>query len=368
MKSSKNSILYLLHLPPPVHGSSIVGAAIKDSELINNEFDCVYVNLLASKSISESGKISFRKILNFISIFLKVFLLLIFKRPKLCYLALSSTRGAFLKDVVLVMLLKIFHIKRVFHLHNKGVSIYAANRCYRLLYKFVFKNSSVILLSNALYYDIQDFVPFENIYICPNGIYDETNNTLDDVDSNKKDTPTLLFLSNLISSKGVYVLLDACTILQQKGYKFACDFVGGEGDITLDEFNSNVKKRGLSTFVKYLGQMYGVDKQKAFRNADIFVHPTMNDCFPLVLLEAMQNSLPVISTIEGGIVEIVDDKITGYLVQKNNVDSLVKRIEILLSNVHLRHQMGAAGRLKYENEYTLLMFEKKIVNILKALC
>ena len=48
-----NRILFLLHLPPPVHGSSMVGKWINESELVNGSFDCRYINLLASKSVNE---------------------------------------------------------------------------------------------------------------------------------------------------------------------------------------------------------------------------------------------------------------------------------------------------------------------------
>ena len=48
--SEKKNILFLLHVPPPVHGSSMVGKAIADSELINSTFRCRYLNLLMSRT------------------------------------------------------------------------------------------------------------------------------------------------------------------------------------------------------------------------------------------------------------------------------------------------------------------------------
>ena len=56
------------------------------------------------------------------------------------------------------------------------------------------------------------------------------------------------------------------------------------------------------------------DVMKYVKREDVFVFPTFyhNECFPLVLLEAMQHHLPCISTTEGGIPGIIDDKETGY--------------------------------------------------------
>ena len=53
----KSKILFILHLPPPVHGSSMVGQYIKDSKVvINTSFDAQYINLSTSKTIDEIGK------------------------------------------------------------------------------------------------------------------------------------------------------------------------------------------------------------------------------------------------------------------------------------------------------------------------
>ena len=58
----KAKILFIMHMPPPVHGAAMVGQWIHDSKIINNEFDCYYINPSVSSNISEVGKIKFIKI------------------------------------------------------------------------------------------------------------------------------------------------------------------------------------------------------------------------------------------------------------------------------------------------------------------
>ena len=99
----------------------------------------------------------------------------------------------------------------------------------------------------------------ENLIVCPNGIPESLD--YEPIAERHNQVPHLLFLSNLIESKGVWVLLDALKILNDKGYSFVCDFVGGEtSEIDEAKFNEEVKKRGLGRFVVYNGRKYGVEK------------------------------------------------------------------------------------------------------------
>ena len=58
----------------------------------------------------------------------------------------------------------------------------------------------------------------------------------------------------------------------------------------------------------------------------------------------MQFSLPVVSTFEGGIPDIVENGKTGFLVKQEDVEALAEKLEILINNPRLREQMGQHGR------------------------
>jgi glycosyltransferase involved in cell wall biosynthesis len=72
----------------------------------------------------------------------------------------------------------------------------------------------------------------------------------------------------------------------------------------------------------------------------------------------------VISCPEGGIPDIVEDGINGILVPQKNIEALANAIEKLIYDSALRTKMGNEGRLKYEKQFTLETFEKKLVSIL----
>jgi glycosyltransferase involved in cell wall biosynthesis len=289
-----------------------------------------------------------------------VFKNVVLNRPDLCYLTISSKVPSLYKDASIVFLLKLFGIKLIYHFHNKGVRENQERNIDNLIYRFVFKKSDVILLSKFLYPDIEKYVPEEHVYYCPNGIADREIHG----EKRKNTVAEILFLSNLIESKGVYVLLEACKLLRDKELDFHCTFVGGIGDISEEIFLSKLKELNLVECVNYAGKKFGKEKEIVFANSDIFILPTLNDCFPLVLLEAMQYSMPVVSTFEGGIRDIVDDSVTGYLVQQKNIGELAEKLEILIKNRELRQQMGKAGRIKYETEFTSEIFERRVHEIL----
>lgn len=364
-------ILFILHIPPPVHGSSVVGKAIIDSQVINKAFECSYINLGTSRTVDEIGKNPFVKIGRYLHIVFQVLKQLISNKPNLCYLAITAKGPAFYKDSVIALLAKLFGVQVVYHFHNKGVSARQHRALDNFLYQRVFKGAYAILLSKYLHPDVEKFFIPERVYYCPNGISplnppegDVRQKTLD---KNQNEKVEILFLSNLIESKGVFVLLEACKILQQKQLPFNCTFVGGEGNITAKQFHEKVKELGLEKPVLYLGKKYGIEKEEVFSNADIFVHPTYEDCFPLVLLEAMQHKLPVVSTFEGGIPDIVDDNTTGFLVPQKNVEALAEKLELLINDSGLRQKMGEAGFSKFEKEYTIEIFENRLKDILSEI-
>ena len=357
----KTKVLFVLQYPPPNHGASFVGEMIKDSSIINSEFNTSYVNSNLSYSTSRIGKIRIRKILVFSIIVSRVLFKLVFFKPDICYFSITAKGSGFFKDFLVGALLKLFSPKVVYHFHNKGVSKVQHHYYYDVCYNLLFRNSKVILLSERLYYDVSKYFNRDDTFICPNGIP-----VVGKMPSSSQGI-RLLFLSNLFKSKGVYELLEACKILADRKVVFTCDFIGAEGDITWHDFESKVDELEINQYVTYHGKKYGADKDLFFQRASIFIHPTFEDCFPLVLLEALNFSLPVITTNVGAIEDIVIDNYNGYILKELTSDYLAKSILLLMLNPDKIKSMGLRSKELFEECYSKHIFEKNLKEIIKVI-
>lgn len=360
---SQPKILFILHLPPPIHGAAMMGKYIHDSRIINETFDCNYINLTLAKNLQDIGKGGFRKLVDFIFQLRRIYKEVKFSHPDFCYVTPNAKGAAFYKDFVVVMMLKAMGQKVVVHYHNKGVATRQNRILDNWLYQHFFKKLIVILLAKPLYQDICKYVKVKDVYFCPNGIPIQKNIPVH-INHEKFN---ILFLSNMMKEKGVWDLVKACQILKEKGKIFHCHFVGKWSNISEEEFRRKIQLLDMGNYISAYGGKYGNEKEAYFQKANIFVLPTHNECFPLVLLEAMEYGIPCISTQDGGISAIIDEGKTGYVIEKKNPQVLADKIKILMEQPVLCKTMGIAGREKLESEFTLEKFECKLRDIFQEI-
>jgi glycosyltransferase involved in cell wall biosynthesis len=376
-----------MHYPPPIHGSAIIGKIIKESKYINSKYDSRFINLSISYTINDIGKGKIVKILRYFTIICNTLKQLIFFRPDLCYMTPVSKGIGFYKDFIIILIVKIFNVRIIYHFHNKGICHRQNRFIDNLLYRYTFKNEQVILLSRLLYYDIEKYVSKENVYYCPNGIPEldeayysssiakklgirinsEINYNHDSGKKNEKKITNIVFLSNLIKSKGILMLIEACRILREKKIDFSCIIAGDEGDLTIKELKQEISEYKLSSYISVIGKIQGIEKIEMLKNADIFVFPSFyhNECMPLVLLEAMQHLLPIVTTAEGAIPDVVEDGVSGFIIPRQDVQTLAEKLEFLIQNPVERELMGEKGYNRFNKEFTIDVFENRLTFILE---
>ena len=354
-----------MQLPPPIHGAGMVNSLVANSEIIKGNYDIDIVNFQFAKSVKGVAKISFRKLVMMVGYTFQIIWKFLSGKPDLVYFTIAPLGVAFYRDAAYVLILKTLGAKLVFHLHAQGIrELTEKSGWNKRLYRMVFKNTRIVCLSERLTADISgvyDAQPF----VVPNGIHTREKYKRAD-HSDNSHTVRILYLSNLFTSKGVLILLEALQSLKKQGYQFEAKFVGAPGDISLESFKNKVEAEDMADCVEVAGPIYGEDKFAEFQQADIFVHPTYYDAFPLVILEAMQFGLPVVSTYEGGIPNMVEHEETGFLVETKNAKMLEEKIAVLLEDINLRTSMGDKGYASFKKNFTVQEFEHNMDRVFKT--
>ncbi|MEQ8478628.1 glycosyltransferase family 4 protein [Fulvivirga sp.] len=363
---NKEKGLFLIHLPPPVHGVSAINQWIVDSEKINHAIDIDCVNLATARSIKDIGKQGFTKYLTLVKIYLKTLSKLLSGRYDFMYITLSPLGSAFIKDSILVLIAKLFSTPVFIHLHGKGIAptLNGSSKVVEKYYNYVFKTCHVIHLADSLVADLIQIKSYKRISILNNGIpiFELAKKT-------KSSKVRILHLSNLIEAKGSFTILEATNELIKQGVQnFQIDFVGNwDSKSYEDKFRNHVKSHSLEKHVNISGPLYGHNKQTKLSESDLFILPTYypNECFPLTIIEAFQAGLPVISTYEGAIPEIIQDGANGFLVESKNPFELAAKMKLLIESEPLRKEMSQKAIQAYHTKYTFSIFEDNFLSIIK---
>lgn len=146
-----------------------------------------------------------------------------------------------------------------------------------------------------------------------------------------------LYVGQISHRKGVRVLLDAARHCRQLPVRFR--LIG-------PMVSAEVFDGGLPDNVIYEGPNLPGGVAEAMRQADLFVLPTLEDSFALVVFEAMATGLPVVVTSNAGSAELIEDGHDGLIVPAGDASALTEAIRRLLEQPALRQQLGAAARAK----------------------
>ena len=168
----------------------------------------------------------------------------------------------------------------------------------------------------------------------------------------------ILCVGQFIHRKGIDLLLEASSNL--KG-DFDIYVVGGEYPI--DEYTDIINKYGLSN-IKFIPFQRQDTLKDYYLAADMFVLPTREDIWGLVINEAMAYALPVITTDRCGAgLELIQNGQNGFIVQSENIQALCSCMQKIISNAVLRADMSKNALSAIEG-YTIENMALKISNIL----
>jgi glycosyltransferase involved in cell wall biosynthesis len=339
---------------------------IVQSPYFNRRFLFKVVPMRFVKEIHEIGKFSLLKVFKMFTLALRLMWNLIFFRPQLVYYSPTHRGYSFYRDWLYVMIIKFFRRPIVFHQHNKGGYGPESTALQRRLRRMMYRRTDSMVLSPLLIYDIEEYCDPGRIHVVPNGMPDSPA----PCPPGDSQVPTVLFLSNLIAEKGVWILMEALASLKRKGVDFKAVYAGHISyNVTEEDFQRRLRQLDLQDCVQWIGFVSGPHKQETICNCDIMAFPTFmkHETFGNVVVEAMRASRPVVASTEGSLPFIIEDGVTGFICRKKDVDDLADKLERLLLDTHLRSRMGAAARKRFEERFTFSRFEENFAAVLEKI-
>jgi glycosyltransferase involved in cell wall biosynthesis len=159
----------------------------------------------------------------------------------------------------------------------------------------------------------------------------------------------------LVKQKGQKYLVDLALNLKESGVNFKI-VIAGEGKME-NELRNLVKRNNLEDRIEFIGF---IDDMKSFmQSIDIFVLTSIWEGFGYVLVEAMACNIPVVAFRISSNPEVIEDNLTGFLVEPFDSKAMADRVIQLIEDKGLREKMGNAGRKRVEEVFT---FSKTLEN------
>ncbi|OUL28391.1 colanic acid biosynthesis glycosyltransferase WcaL [Nostoc sp. RF31YmG] len=183
------------------------------------------------------------------------------------------------------------------------------------------------------------------------------------------------------ANEKIYVTT-TCRLIEKKGIEYSIRAVAevvktypsieyniiGDGYLQAD-LQQLIEKLNVATQIKLLGWRNQPEIIEILDKSHIFIAPSVtthdgNQDAPInTLKEAMAMGLPVISTLHGGIPELVEDGISGFLVPERDVDAIAEKLTYLIKHPEIWSQMGQAGRAYVEAHYDINMLNDELIQI-----
>jgi len=155
--------------------------------------------------------------------------------------------------------------------------------------------------------------------------------------------PIFLYVGRITARKGIKTLLQACAILKKQGYSDYTLLIVGKGD-QQDELEAFIKEQDFPEQVNWVGWVDYGSLGAYFQQADIFVFPTFEDVWGMVVPEAMVFGKPILCSNGAASCELVVEGENGYIFDPSNAQELSEKMRIFIDNPDLIESMGESSR------------------------
>jgi glycosyltransferase involved in cell wall biosynthesis len=156
-------------------------------------------------------------------------------------------------------------------------------------------------------------------------------------------------VKSLEETYGVEYLVRAFAILKKRYEKIPLKLLLVGGGSQESYLKNLVKELEIENSTVFTGKVYHDEVVLYHNMLSVFVAVSNRESFGVAVIEASACEKPVVVSRIGGLLEVVEDGVTGFIVEPRNPEQTALAIEKLIVNEPLRHQMGHAGRERVKN-------------------
>ena len=352
-------ILAVGMLPPPVGGQALLFQEATEHLALTHDVDVIDIQL--QSNLGDSGVMGAGKVLGLLKILLFRVLPLLFGRAHdiLYYCPSGPSRFGVMKDILILPILRAKTSRTVFRYHATGGPQYALDHggLLRRLGLWVYDRPDVaIRLAEGLTPDDPSVINALEVRIVPNGIEDPVA-----VHGCRwtppRDKVRLCYIGAITEGKGVFVIVDAVKMLLDRGIDIEAILIGEGNEREVADLKTKIELFGLRDRVVLAGLMFGRDKFEALANSTLFCFPSFfgSETQPLAVTEAIALGVPVVATAWRAIPSIVQDGVSGFLVEPGRSDAVADAIERLITSSHMQ-AFSESGRAHFLRTFTKARF------------
>ena len=273
----------------------------------------------------------------------------------------TSSYNSFRRKIAFILIGYIFKKKVLLHIHPSHFYAYLCQLGgleKRFIYSLLNKIHAFIVLTKDMKIKMGTLYPNHEILILPNPV---DMRFLQPGEMRTRDKLRIVFLGWFIKEKGIYELADAVGEIAKTKPNIKLDFYGTKN---VDSLKKYVCEKQLESNIIVHGWIGDSEKAEVLKKCTMLVLPSYSEGIPNVILEAMATKTPIVSTVVGGLSEVLEDGVNALIVRAGDSKDLEEKLSKFLDDINLRLTIAENAYSDAKTKYDAVVIKKKYQQII----
>lgn len=275
----------------------------------------------------------------------------------------TASKNSFFRKCIFLATAFLFGNKVILHIHPSFFYVFLSELSgvkKKIAFLLLSRVYSFVVLTREMRNNMQQLFPDKNVYILRTCVSVEE---MANKNGLVRHENRLLYLGWYNERKGIYDLVDAIQRLFKQGKEIQADFYGTK---EIDKLTRYVENKRLANVIKVNGWINDDKKIEALYKSTMLILPSHSEGIPNVILEAMATKTPIVSTLAGGLSEVLEDCENAIIAESRNPLDLSEKILRCLDDPVLRKKIAVNAYNEAQIKYNLPIITKELAKILET--